>query len=79
MPIRKSFLKNPKTRSRWTCTTLMSKSAGLKLNSLDDVLEDSAITAEITQTAWREMLHLDVPEITPEQAARRALESLWTV
>jgi 2,3-bisphosphoglycerate-independent phosphoglycerate mutase len=70
------FFKKSEKRSRWTCTTLMSKSAGLKLNSLDDVLEDRAITAEITQKAWREMLHLDVPEITPEQAARRALESL---
>lgn len=70
------FFKKSKIRDRWSCTTLMTKSAGLPLNRLNDVIEGRAITAEIIQAAWRSMLHLDVPEIEPETASDRALLSL---
>ena len=70
------FFEKSKKRNRWTCTTLMTKSAGIKLNGLDTVLDGKSLTAEIIQDAWRDSLNLDVPKITPEDAAQRALNSL---
>ncbi|WP_069132096.1 alkaline phosphatase family protein [Rhodohalobacter halophilus] len=70
------FFKKSAQRNRWTCTTLMTKASGIKLNRLEDVLKEKALTAEIIQNAWRESLNLDVPEITPEDASMRALNSL---
>lgn len=67
------FFEKSRKRNRWSCTTLMVKSAGVRLNRLKDIIKGKAITAEITQYAWREMLNLDVPEIKPEEAAERAL------
>lgn len=70
------FFKKSEDRDRWTCTTLMAKSSGLRLNRLEDILEQRAVTAEIVQTSWRKMLNIDLPEITPEEASGRALRSL---
>jgi len=70
------FFEKSRKRNRWTCTTLMTKSAGIKLNGLDTVLDGKSLTAEIIQDAWRDSLNLDVPKITPEDAAQRALNSL---
>ena len=70
------FFEKSRKRNRWTCTTLMTKSAGIKLNGLDTVLDGKSLTAEIIQDAWRDSLNLDVPKITPEDAAHRALNSL---
>ncbi len=70
------FFKRSKKRDRWSCTTLMTKSAGLRLNRIKDVINGNAITAEITQSVWRSRLNLDVPEIVPEEASERALRSL---
>ncbi|TVR16309.1 MAG: hypothetical protein EA391_08315 [Balneolaceae bacterium] len=70
------FFKKSEKRNRWSCTTLMTKSANLHLNRLQDVLDEKAITAEIVQSAWRSMLNLDVPSIDPEDAAGRALNAL---
>ncbi|MCC5940004.1 MAG: alkaline phosphatase family protein [Balneolaceae bacterium] len=70
------FFEKSEKRDRWSCTTLMTKSANLRLNRLQDVLEERAITAEIVQSAWRSMLNLDVPSIDPEDAAERALNAL---
>lgn len=67
------FFEHAKRRNRWSCTTLMTKSAGVKLNSTDDVLNESALTAEIVQNAWREKLNIDIPKITPTDAANRLL------
>lgn len=68
-----AFFEISKKRNRWSCTTLMVQSAGLKLNNTDDVLNETALTAEIIQNAWRDQLGIDVPEITPPQAAKRLL------
>lgn len=65
------FFEKSEKRNRWSCTTLMTKSAGLKLNGIDDVREGRAVTAEIVQSAWRDQLHLDVPLIEPEEASER--------
>ena len=70
------FFEKSKKSNRWSCTTLMVKSAGVRLNRLEDIKEGKAITAEITQNKWREMLNLDVPEIKPEEAAVRALDAM---
>ncbi len=70
------FFEKSEKRNRWSCTTLMTKSAGLHVNRLNDVLEERAITAEIIQSAWRTMLNLDVPQIEPEDAALRAIRAL---
>ncbi|PKD42676.1 alkaline phosphatase family protein [Rhodohalobacter barkolensis] len=70
------FFTKSEKRDRWTCTTLMAKSAGLKLNGIDEILNEEALTAEIIQKAWRESLNLDVPVITPEDASVRALRSM---
>lgn len=67
------FFKKAESRNRWSCTTLMTRSAGISLNTSKEVKEGTAITAGITQQAWREQLGIDVPEITPVQAARRLL------
>lgn len=67
------FFEHAKKRNRWSCTTLMTKSAGLKLNSTEDVLNERALTAEIVQNAWREKLGIDIPKITPTDAAKRLL------
>jgi len=69
------FIKSAQ-RNRWTCTTLMAKSAGIRLNRLKDIQKEKGLTAEIIQDAWRNSLNLDVPEITPEDASERALNSL---
>ncbi|WP_409029234.1 alkaline phosphatase family protein [Gracilimonas sediminicola] len=67
------FFEYAQKRNRWSCTTLMTKSADLKLNSTEDVLNESALTAEIVQNAWREKLGIDIPKITPNEAANRLL------
>lgn len=67
------FFQHAKKRNRWSCTTLMTKSAGVKLNSTEDVLQEQALTAEIVQNAWREKLGIDIPKITPTDAAQRLL------
>jgi phosphopentomutase len=51
----------------------MTKSADVKLNSTDDVLKETALTAEIIQNAWREKLGINIPKITPTDAANRLL------
>lgn len=68
------FFQKAKKRNRWSCTTLMTKSASIKLNTTEDVRDGRALTAEITQKAWREHLGIEVPEISIEEAAERLLE-----
>ena len=68
------FFKKAQKRNRWSCTTLMTKSAGIKLNTTEDVKAGRALTAEITQKAWRDHLNIEVPEISTEEAAERLLE-----
>lgn len=65
------FFERAEVRNRWSCCTLMTKSAGLKLNSVEEVLDEQAITAEIIQDYWRKHLSLDIPPITINQAAER--------
>lgn len=67
------FMEYSKKRNRWSCTTLMTQSAGFTLNSTKEVLNEEALTAEIVQNAWRERLDIDIPKINATQAAQRLL------
>lgn len=67
------FFKKSQKRNRWSCTTLMTKSAGLPLNDTEAVKNEQAVTAGLTQKAWREKLNIDVPEVQPREAASRLL------
>ncbi len=67
------FFEHAKRRNRWSCTTLMTKSAELRLNSTREVLNSEALTAEIVQNAWRERLNIDLPKIDAKEAAQRLL------
>jgi hypothetical protein len=65
------FFKKANERNRWSCTTLMTKSAGIPLNGEQEVKDQAALTAGLNQKAWREQLGIKVPEISPEEAAQR--------
>jgi len=67
------FFEYAKRRNRWSCTTLMTQSADLTLNSTEEVLNEEALTAEIVQNAWRERLNIDLPKIDATEAAQRLL------
>lgn len=67
------FFEKARARNRWSCTTLMTKSADISLNTTREVKQGEAITAGLTQKGWRDQLHLDVPQISPETAARRLI------
>lgn len=68
------FFEYAKKRNRWSCSTLMTISADMKLNSTEEVLNGEALTAEIVQNAWRERLNIDLPKIDAVEAARRLLQ-----
>ena len=70
------FFEYAEKRNRWSCTTLMTRSAGVKLNSIQEIENEEAITAEIVQNAWRERLDIDIPKITATDAAKRLLNVL---
>ena len=72
------FFKRAKKKNRWTATTMMARSAGVPLKTIDDLLVGKALTAEITQKVWREQLGLNVPQITVEEAASRLLKAAET-
>lgn len=67
------FFEFAKKRNRWSCTTLMTKSAGVRLNSIKEIENEEALTAEIVQNAWRDRLDIDIPKITATDAAQRLL------
>jgi hypothetical protein len=68
------FFEFARKRNRWSCSTLMAKSAGIDLNSTDEVKQGKALTAEIIQETWRSKLNIDIPSITPRDAAVRLLD-----
>jgi hypothetical protein len=67
------FFEFAKKRNRWSCTTLMTKAANLRLNSIKEIENEEALTAEIVQNAWRDRLNIDIPKITATDAAQRLL------
>src|SRR5699024_2959077 len=64
-----AFFEYAKKRNRWSCTTLMTRKAGIPLNRVEDIRQGRALTAELTQEAWRDQLNINIPTIQPEKAA----------
>lgn len=71
----KRFIDYVTTTNRWSSTTYMTTKAGMKLNSVPEIRKGRAITAELTQNAWRTRLSLDVPVITEKEAAERVVQA----
>lgn len=69
------FFQYSEARNRWSATTLMSRSAGLRLHSVEDVRLETAITAEIQQDVWKAQLYADIEPISAETAAQRVLKA----
>lgn len=72
----KIFFERSEKRNRWSCSTLMTRSAGIPLNSTEEVAKGKALTAEILQDYWKSMLQINIPSITFEEASDRAIASL---
>jgi 2,3-bisphosphoglycerate-independent phosphoglycerate mutase len=70
------FFDRSEKLNRWSCATLMTRSAGIAINGEYQVRQAEAITAEILQDYWHRMLSLDIPEITYADAADRVLRAL---
>lgn len=68
------FFQKAEKRNRWSCTTLMAKSADLALNTTEEVKKGKALTAELTQETWKDQRHIQVPVISPEAAADRLIK-----
>ena len=67
------FFQYSEAKNRWSATTLMSRSAGLRLHTVEDVRIGTAITAEIQQDVWKAQLYPDIEPISAETAAQRVL------
>lgn len=67
------FFKRAEKIDRWSATTLMVRSANVRLNTTQDIVDGKAVTAEIKQNVWRDKLKLNVPQITEAEAANRLL------
>ncbi len=65
------FFAHASARNRWTVTTLSCIEAGIPIRQTEALQAGKALTAEISNTAWRERLGIDVPVITEKEAARR--------
>lgn len=67
------FFQYSEAKNRWSATTLMSRSSGVRLHTVEDVRLGTAITAEIQQDVWKAQLYPDVEPISAETAAQRVL------
>ncbi len=65
------YLKSGKTRL--STTSLSCRLTGIKLNSVADLRQSKALTAEITNERWNRKLKYQLKVITPETSARRLL------
>jgi hypothetical protein len=70
------FFDRSEKQNRWSCATLMTRSAGIAINGEDQVRRAEAITAEILQDYWHRMLNLDIPQISYMDAADRVVRAL---
>ena len=65
------YLKSGKTRL--SVTTLSCSITGIKLNSVTELRQSKALTAEITNERWNRKLKYQLKVISPETAARRLI------
>ena len=61
-------------KSRLSVTSLSTSLSGLKFNSIVDVQEGRALTAEITNERWNSKLGYTLPVLEPSMAAKRILK-----
>lgn len=61
-------------KSRLSVTSLSCKLTGIKLNTITDVREGRALTAEITSERWNKKLNYNLKVIKPSTAARKLLK-----
>ncbi len=65
------FFRFVEARNRWTVTTLCCVEAEVKLRREDDLRNGEALAADLTASAWRESLGLDVPLLAEREAGER--------
>jgi 2,3-bisphosphoglycerate-independent phosphoglycerate mutase len=63
-----------KKKSRLSVTSLSATLSGLQLKTKDDVLNKSALTAEITNERWNQKLGYNLPVLKPSEAAGTLLK-----
>jgi len=68
------FFEHAKRRNRWSCTTLMTKSAGIPLRTTSHVMDGTAVTAELFGNYWREKLGINLPKRGPKEIAQIVLD-----
>jgi phosphopentomutase len=61
-------------RTRLSTTTLSCRLSNVKLNTIKEIREKKAITAEITNERWNKRLQYQLKVISPQTAARRVLK-----
>lgn len=67
------FFEHANRKNRWSCTTLMAKSAGLPLRTTSHVMDGTAVTAELFGNYWREKLGIKLPKRGPREIAEIVL------
>lgn len=67
------FFQYSDAKNRWSATTLMSRSSGIRLHTVEDMRLGTAITAEIQQDVWKAQLYPDIELVSAETAAQRVL------
>jgi len=60
-------------RTRLSTTTISCRLSNVKLNTIKEIREKKAITAEITNERWNKRLQYQLKVTSPETAARRVL------
>ena len=61
-------------KTRLSTTSVSCRLSGVKLNGVDEVINGTALTAEITNERWNKKLNYKLDVITPETAAKRLLK-----
>lgn len=61
-------------RKRLNVTTLMALASDVKLFAIEDLLNEEAVSADITNRRWNTKMNYNIPIISPETAADRLLK-----
>jgi phosphopentomutase len=61
-------------KTRLSTTSVSCRLSGVKLNGVEEVINGTALTAEITNERWNKKLNYKLDVITPETAAKRLLK-----
>ena len=61
-------------KNRWSCCMLMAREYGQPLNSMAEIKDGAAITADLTQEYWHKSVDADVRCISVSEATTRIVE-----